>query len=89
MFGTVIRRNNIILWDVTQCGYLRNVQLLVTAHVIPRSPFLVTLMMKPLLSSETSVHTRATLRHIAENRNLHSHRSENLKSNIALTDWTL
>jgi hypothetical protein len=38
--------------------------LLVTANVVPSSPFLVTLMMEAMHSSETSVLTRATRRTI-------------------------
>jgi hypothetical protein len=37
-----------------------------TAKVFPKSPILVTLMMEAIRSSETSVPTRATRRHIAE-----------------------
>jgi hypothetical protein len=46
-------------------------------------------MMEALSSSEMSVLTRATRRNIPEDGILHSHRRQNLKSYIALTDWTL
>jgi hypothetical protein len=45
--------------------------------------------MEGLSSSETSVLTKCTRRHIPDDGILHSHRRENLKSYIALTDWTL
>jgi hypothetical protein len=41
-----------------------------------------TLKMGAIRSSETSVHTRSTRRHIPEDGILHSHRNENLKSYI-------
>jgi hypothetical protein len=53
------------------------------------SLILSTLMMKAIGSSETSVITKATCRHISEDGILHSHRSENLKSYIALTGLSL
>jgi hypothetical protein len=47
--------------------FLRSVRrLLVTACVVPSSPILGTLMIEAILSSETSVLTRATRRHIPE-----------------------
>jgi hypothetical protein len=53
---------------------------LVTANIVPSSPFLVTLMMNALCSSETSVLTRVTLHNIPEDGLLHSHSREVLKS---------
>jgi hypothetical protein len=41
-----------------------------------------TLKMEAIRSSETSVHTRSTRRHIPEDGILHSHRRENLKSYV-------
>jgi hypothetical protein len=52
----------------------------ITANVVPSSPILVTLMMKALSSSETSIHTGTTRRKIPEDGILLSHSRENLKS---------
>jgi hypothetical protein len=47
--------------------YLRSVlQLVITANVVPSSLILFTLMMETIRSSETSVLTRATWRHIPQ-----------------------
>jgi hypothetical protein len=64
-------------------------QLLVTANVVPTSPIHVTSMREALLSSETSVLTRATWLNILEGGILHSYRREYLKCYIALTCWAL
>jgi hypothetical protein len=45
-----------------------------------------TLKMKAIRSSETSVHTRSTRRHIPEKGILHSHRRENLKYYIGIQE---
>jgi hypothetical protein len=63
--------------------------LLAIADVALNSPILVTLMMGVIRSSETPVHTRATLHNIPKDDILHSYRRENLKYYIALTGWTL
>jgi hypothetical protein len=64
-------------------------RLLVTANVVPSPPILVTLMMEAIISTETSILTRATRHNIPEDDILHSRRRKNLKSYIALTSWTL
>jgi hypothetical protein len=64
-------------------------RLLVTAIVVPSSLILVTLIMKALGSSGTSVLTRNTWRNFPEDGIFHSHRRENLKFYIALTGSTL
>jgi hypothetical protein len=46
-------------------------RLLVNAYVVPSSPIRVTLMMKAINSSETSVLTRTIRRNIPEDDTLH------------------
>jgi hypothetical protein len=65
------------------------VELLVTGNVIPSSLNFSTLMVETIRPSETSVLIRVTRHHIPEDGILHSHRSENLKSYIALTGRAL
>jgi hypothetical protein len=53
-----------------------------------RSPILVTLMMEAMHSFETSLHTKATQRNIAEDGILHNQRCENLKYTISVAHLT-
>jgi hypothetical protein len=66
---------------VTRIGEL-GTMLAVTSPTanVPTSPFLVTLMMEAIGSSDTSVFRRATQRNIPEYGIIHSHHHENLKS---------
>jgi hypothetical protein len=64
-------------------------RLLVTANLVPSSWILASMVMEAPNSSETSVLTRATRRNIPEDGIRHSHRRVDVKSYIALTDWTL
>jgi multisubunit Na+/H+ antiporter MnhG subunit len=66
-------------------AFLRSMRrLLLTAIVVLSSPILLTLMMEALNSSEMLAPTRATRHKIPEDRILHNHRCENLKSYIVI-----
>jgi hypothetical protein len=59
--------------------FLRSLRRLLVTAKVPSSAIILTLKMKALRSSETSVLKRATWRNIPEEDILHSYRRENLK----------
>jgi hypothetical protein len=66
LIASIIRVTRIGELGTTQQYLCIVLQLLVTANVVPSSPILVTLMMKAIRSSETSVLTTPTWRNIPE-----------------------
>jgi hypothetical protein len=99
LFAHTLPPSDLIWYRVTSEGensvcvkivFLRSVlRLKVTANVVPSLSTPSTLMMGAIRSSETSVFTRATLRHIPEDSILHSHHRENFKSCMVLTGCAL
>jgi hypothetical protein len=90
-FGTIVTNQNFknaFFWDVGPCRSCVKRRFGKTYRLHPRPPAhagfsltdFSTLKMEVIRSSETSVHTRATWRHIPQDSILHSHRNENLKS---------
>jgi hypothetical protein len=66
----ILRRVALVRTDVSAD------RLVVTLSLVPSSLLLVTLLMKAIRSTETSVFTRATLRNTQEHGILHSHFGE-------------
>jgi hypothetical protein len=76
---------NGVFWDVSPCGSCRRQCFGGTYRSVLQSPatltcfsslIVFTLKMEEIRSSEMSVHTRTTRRHIPKNAILHSHRRE-------------
>jgi hypothetical protein len=68
---------NVVFWDITSCGFCKNRRFRGTYLIhhqgdknrranVPSPPILVNMMIAAILSSETSVLTRATRRNIPE-----------------------
>jgi hypothetical protein len=90
---------NAVFWGVApcRCGRLNrrfggSYRLQLPAHAGSSLANFSTLKMEAIRSSETSVNTRSTRRHIPEDGILHSHRRENLKNFtyflLYLHNWT-
>jgi hypothetical protein len=73
------RINVSIDWQLKHTATMLKVQLLVFAYVVPCSLIICTLMMEVILSSETSLLTRARRCHFNEDGILHSRRRVNLQ----------
>jgi hypothetical protein len=80
---------NAVFWDVAPCRFCVNrrfggmyCSLHPRAHAGSSLVDFSTLKMQAICSSETSVHTSSTRRHIPQDSILHSHCCENLKSYI-------
>jgi hypothetical protein len=84
-----LSRKSVTLYSNIKIAKLSVLRLLVTVDVVRSWQIPVTLMMEVICSSETSVLTTATRRHIPEDGILNGHRSENLKSYIELAGWAL
>jgi hypothetical protein len=96
IFKVVTVKN--VFWDVAPCGCCKNrrfgetyllhhecsmLRLLVTANVVPSSLIISTLMMEAIRSSETSVLTRTTRRHIPQDGILQALSSIQIRSNVS------
>jgi hypothetical protein len=75
--------------SIIRVNWIRELGKTLAVTVKWSSLILTTLMMEAILSSETSVLTKATRRHIPGDGILHSHRRANLKSYIPFTGWAL
>jgi hypothetical protein len=93
--GICINLKNAVFWDVALCrscvnrrfggSYRLHLQCRnnpPTRNQLEQVTADCSLKMEAIRSSETSVHTRSTQRHIPDDGILHSHRCENLKSYI-------
>jgi hypothetical protein len=82
---------NIVVWDVTPCGYSNSLSSLhaSAANVVPTSPILLTLIMEVIGIFEKSAYIRYTQCYVPDDGILDSHRRENLKFYIASTVWPL
>jgi hypothetical protein len=74
------RRVDLMWTDVSEERIVSIFSLQPPAHAGSSLADFSTLKMETIRSSETSVHTRSTRRHIPEDGILHSHRCENLES---------
>jgi hypothetical protein len=84
IYSFLLLQDNVMLlpvFHVWNCNIIRLAHLLT---LVPPSRIFSTLKMEAIHSSETSVHTRSTLRHIPKDGILHSHCRENLKSYIGV-----
>jgi hypothetical protein len=80
--GKAVSLNHILHWRMPSSWMCRRVVYSYLLTLVHRSWISYTLKMKAIRSSETSVNNISTWRHIPVDGILHSHRRENLKSDI-------
>jgi hypothetical protein len=85
LYLVIIKSNENELREIRICNEnISTMKQVPSAHAGSSLADFSTLKMEAMRSSEMSVNTRSTLRHISEDGILHSHRCENLKSYIFL-----
>jgi hypothetical protein len=83
-------KKSIIFCGITWCSPLKDNRLATPAFTLVSCSAYSTLKVEMICSSETSVHFQRTIRYyISEDRTLHNHGCENVKSYIGEDVWRI